>query len=358
MIAELKAMGRIDDREVEFRRRDGTPFASLLTVRTTRFEGEEVNLAWVYDISKLKATEERLKLTAQVVDTAGEGVLITDSANHIQFVNPAFTTITEYAPADVLGHDPALLHSGRHDAEFYRAMWHALEETGRWRGEVWNRRKSGEFYAEQLSIVAIKDAAGATTHHIALFSDITHRKEDEERVWRQANFDALTGLPNRSLFTDRLSQAVRQNRRDEKTFALMFLDLDGFKRVNDSLGHAAGDLLLQQVGERLCRCVRSSDTVSRLAGDEFTIIMQGVRDRDDAARLAGKLLESLTEPFDLDGKWAEVRGSLGVALFPDDALDGPVLLKLADAAMYGVKRHGKNSFAFAAPAADRILGGP
>ncbi len=348
VIAALKAEGRIDDHEVEFRRRDGSPFASLLTIRPTRFHGEEVNLAWVYDISKLKAAEERLRLTAQVVDTASEAVVITDSANRIQFVNPAFGVITEYAPEEVLGQDPSILSSGRHDGDFYRAMWRTLRETGRWRGEIWNRRKSGEFFAEQLSIVAIKDAAGATTHHIAVFSDITHRKEDEERVWRQANYDLLTGLPNRSLFVDRLSQAVRQSRREERPFALMFLDLDGFKRVNDTLGHAAGDLLLQQTAERLTQCVRASDTVARLAGDELTIIMQGLGDREDAARLASKILDSLSPPFDLDGSRAEVRGSIGVALFPDDAAEGPALLELADRAMYSVKRHGKNAYEFAA----------
>ena len=351
VIATLKTDGRIDDREVEFRRRDGSPFASLLTIRPTRFQGDEVNLAWIYDISKLKAAEERLKLTAQVVDTASEAVVITDSANRIQFVNPAFGVITEYSPDEVLGQNPSILSSGRHDADFYRAMWRALRETGRWRGEIWNRRKSGEFFAEQLSVVAIKDAAGATTHHIAVFSDITHRKEDEERVWRQANYDALTGLPNRSLFVDRLTQAVRQSRREDRPFALMFLDLDGFKRVNDTLGHAAGDLLLQQTAERLTQCVRASDTVARLAGDEFTIIMQGLGDREDAARLAAKILDSLADPFDLEGSRAEVRGSIGVALFPDDAAEGPALLELADRAMYNVKRHGKNAYEFAAPTA-------
>jgi len=346
VIAKLKADGHLDDQEVEFSRRDGTPFWSLLTVRATRVEQEVVNLAWIYDISAIKAAEEKLRLTAKVVESASEAVVITNVRNQIEYVNPAFTTITEYRAEDVIGQNPSMLQSGRHDAEFYLGMWDQIRKTGRWRGEIWNRRKSGEFYAEWLSIVAIKDPAGNTTHHIAIFSDITHRKEDEERVWRQANYDVLTGLPNRALFLDRLSQAVRQSRREGKKFALMFLDLDGFKRVNDTLGHAAGDILLQQTAARLTECMRSSDTVARLAGDEFTCILSGIRGREDAAMVAAKILDRLSEPYDLDGKEGHVRGSIGIAVFPDNSTDGSVLLQLADQAMYKVKKSGKNNFEF------------
>jgi diguanylate cyclase (GGDEF)-like protein/PAS domain S-box-containing protein len=353
IIEELKAKGHIDDHEVEFRRRDGTPFWSLLTLRTTRVEQDVVNLAWVYDISAMKAAEARLKLTAKVVESASEAVLITNSQNQIEYVNPAFTTITEYRPEDVLGANPKLLQSGRHDEDFYQAMWAEIRAKGRWRGEIWNRRKSGEFYVEWLSIVAIKDDAGNATHHIAIFSDITHRKEDEERVWRQANYDALTGLPNRALFLDRLNQAVRQGRREGRGFALLFLDLDGFKKVNDTLGHAAGDVLLQQTAARLTECMRASDTVARLAGDEFTCILWSIRNREDVSMLAGKILDRLAEPFDLDGQMAEVRGSIGVAMFPDHGGDAADLLKMADEAMYAVKKRGKNNYQFidALPAA-------
>ncbi|MCR6632229.1 MAG: diguanylate cyclase [Magnetospirillum sp.] len=346
IIERLKAQGHIDDQEVEFRRRDGTPFWSLLTLRTTRMENDVVNLAWVYDISAMKAAEASLKLTAKVVESASEAVVITNSRNQIEYVNPAFTAITEYLPEDVLGANPSMLQSGRHDADFYRAMWEEIRRTGRWRGEIWNRRKSGEFYAEWLSIAAIKDDAGVATHHIAIFSDITHRKEDEERVWRQANYDALTGLPNRSLFLDRLNQAVRQSRREGKQFALMFLDLDGFKKVNDTLGHAAGDILLQQAAARLIECMRASDTVARLAGDEFTCILWGIRNREDVAMVAAKILDRLSEPFDLEGGVAEVHGSIGIAVFPDHSADGAELMKLADEAMYNVKKRGKNNFEF------------
>jgi diguanylate cyclase (GGDEF)-like protein len=226
-------------------------------------------------------------------------------------------------------------------------MWRQLQKTGRWSGEVWNRRKSGEFFAEWLSITLIRDAMGGISHHVAVFTDITHRKEDEERVWRQANYDVLTGLPNRSLFLDRLSQAVRQSHREAKSFALMFLDLDGFKAVNDTLGHAAGDVLLQQSAVRLSDCMRSSDTLARLAGDEFVIILQGIRGREDPTIVAGKILEQLGRPYELENGVAQVQGSIGISIFPDDSTDGAGLIKLADEAMYVVKRHGKNSFRFA-----------
>lgn len=346
VVTILKGQGRINDAAVEFRRKDGTPFWGLLTLRTLQLSGGPVNLAWIYDITAMKEAEEKLRLTAKVVETVNEAVLITNADNRIEFVNPAFTAITEYEAEEVLGHSPAILKSGRHDDEFYDAMWTCLAKTGRWQGEIWNRRKSGAFYAEWLSLAALKDENGVTTHHVAVFSDITHRKEDEERVWRQANYDALTGLPNRALFIDRLALAVRQSRRDGRFFALLFLDLDGFKAVNDGLGHAAGDILLQQTAARLTSCMRASDTVSRLAGDEFTCILLGVQNHDDAALVAHKILDSVSRPFEIDGNRVQVQISIGIAMFPEDAEDGPTLLRLADEAMYAVKRQGKNNYLF------------
>lgn len=346
VLTALRRDGHIDDAEVEFRRKNGKPFWSLLTIRSTGFQREAVNLAWIYDITERKATEQQILLAAKVLETVSEGVVITDAANRIMFVNPAFSTITEYSRDEVMGRNPKFLHSGRHDRDFYSAMWDHLQQTGHWSGEVWNRRKSGEFFAEWLSITLIRDAAGAVTHHVAVFTDITHRKEDEERVWRQANYDALTGLPNRSLFLDRLSQAVRQSHREAKSFALMFLDLDGFKAVNDTLGHAAGDVLLQQTATRLSECMRASDTLARLAGDEFVVILQGIRGREDPTLVAAKILEQLSRPYDLEGGAAHIHGSIGISIFPDDSGDGAGLIKLADEAMYAVKRHGKNGFRF------------
>jgi len=347
ILAALRRVGQIDGAEVEFRRKDGTPFWALLTIRSTQFEGEPVNLAWIYDITERKAVDRQIRLAAKVLDTLREAVIITDAANEIVFVNPAFTEITEYERDEVIGGNPRLLASGRHDRAFYEAMWQRLLSTGAWSGEVWNRRKSGALFAEWLSIVAIQDPQGRTTNHVAVFSDITHRKEDEARIWRQANYDGLTGLPNRSLFLDRLAQAVQQGRRDGRHFAVMFLDLDGFKAVNDTLGHAAGDQLLQEAAKRLEQSVRASDTLARFGGDEFVVILPAIQGREDPARVAGKILEQLARPFDLEGRPAEVRGSVGIALFPGDAEDGAALLQCADQAMYEVKRQGKNGYRFA-----------
>lgn len=347
VLAELRRHGQIDGAEVEFRRKDGQPFWSLLTIRSTDFEREPVNLAWIYDITERKAAEQQILLAAKVLDTLNEAVMITDAANRIMFVNPAFSAITEYSRTEAVGNSPALLNSGRHDAAFYETMWGELLSKGSWSGDIWNRRKSGEVFAVGLSIVVIREGNGLISHYVAVFADITHRKEDEARVWRQANYDALTGLPNRSLFRDRLSQAVQQARRDGKSFAVMFLDLDGFKAVNDRLGHAAGDLLLQRASDRLSDCMRGSDTLARLAGDEFVVILHGIRGREEPALVAQKLIEQLSLPYDLDGSVAEVRGSVGIALYPDDAEDEAGLIARADQAMYAVKRRGKNSFLFA-----------
>ena len=342
----LRKDGLIDDAEVEFRRKNGEAFWSLLTIRSTDFQREPVNLAWIYDITERKRAEQQILLAAKVLENVSEGVVITDARNKIIFVNPAFSIITEYSRDDVLGENPKFLSSGRHDLEFYKTMWTKLRRNGNWSGEVWNRRKSGEFFAEWLSITMIRDSSGTVTHYVAVFTDITHRKEDEERIWRQANYDALTGLPNRSLFLDRLTQAVRQARREAKGFALMFLDLDGFKKVNDTLGHAAGDVLLQQTAVRLSECMRGSDTLARLAGDEFVIILQGTRGRHDPTIVAGKILDQLSRPYELEGGTAHIQGSIGIAMFPDDSESGEGLIKLADEAMYAVKRHGKNGFRF------------
>ncbi|SEH43233.1 diguanylate cyclase domain-containing protein [Magnetospirillum fulvum] len=347
VLAELRRHGQIDGAEVEFRRKDGRPFWSLLTIRSTDFEREPVNLAWIYDITERKAAEQQIFLAAKVLDTLNEAVMITDAANKIIFVNPAFSAITEYSRTEAVGNTPALLSSGRHDGAFYEAMWSELLSKGSWSGDIWNRRKSGEVFPVGLSIVVIRESNGLVSHYVAVFSDITHRKEDEARVWRQANYDALTGLPNRSLFLDRLSQGVQQARRDGKSFAVMFLDLDGFKAVNDRLGHAAGDLLLQRASERLSDCMRGSDTLARLAGDEFVLILHGIRGREEPALVARKLIDQLSLPYDLDGSVAEVRGSVGIALYPDDAEDEAGLIARADQAMYAVKRRGKNGFLFA-----------
>jgi len=346
IVRRLKAEGGAHDVETQFRRSDGSAFWVLMTVREGTLAGEPVNLAWLADITQRKKAESHMRLAAAVVETANEGIVVTDAAGRIETVNGAFTRLTGYAADEVIGNSPAMLASGRHDRTFFAEMWHDLNRNGRWQGEVWNRRKDGAVYVEWLSIAAVRDANGVTAHYLGVFTDITARKETEERVWRKANFDALTGLPNRALFLDRLSQTERQARREGNSFALLYIDLDNFKAVNDTLGHAAGDHLLQLAASRLIATVRASDTVARLSGDEFTIILDRISSARDAENVARKVVDKLAQPFDLDGSEAWVAASVGIALYPDHGEDPKLLRHLADQAMYSVKRNGKNGYAF------------
>ena len=305
-------------------------------------------------LNSMRQANEQLRLAAIVFETTAEAIIVTDRENRIQAVNRAFCNITGYTKDEVLGKNPSLQSSGRHDPAYYRQMWNCLKKDKKWEGEIWERRKSGELYPARMIINAVCNDRGETTGYVALFSDITERKQQEERLWRQANFDALTGLPNRALFMDRLSQAIHSARREGWSLALMFIDLDRFKWVNDSLGHEAGDQLLQEVARRLRACARESDTVARLGGDEFTIILPDIDGRSGGAQVAKKVLESLAQPLALAGREeAFTSGSIGIAFYPDDASDADTLLKNADMAMYQVKKSGRNAFAFFAKEMDK-----
>ncbi|NVJ91593.1 MAG: EAL domain-containing protein [Methylocystaceae bacterium] len=299
-------------------------------------------LAVKEDITHRKETAAQLELAAAVFETATEAILVCDSETKIQTVNRSFTDITGYEMEEVIGKTPSILKSGRHDKSFYNEMYSQLLNTGTWAGEIWNRRKNGEIYPQWLSIRAIQDEAGNILRYISLFSDITHRKKTEERILYQANYDALTDLPNRSLFRDRLQRAIIRADREHKKVALLFIDLDRFKHVNDTLGHAAGDLLLQEAARRLTSIVRKSDTVARLGGDEFTIIIQDLDDFRLVETIVEKLLESLALPYELENNVAFVSGSIGITIYPNDASNVTELLKNADAAMYQAKENGRN----------------
>ena len=293
--------------------------------------------------------EEELKLAATVYRDSSEAMTVTDEDNHIIAVNQAFSEITGYEPGEVIGRNPSLLQSGHHDSAFYKAMWEQIQATGRYRGEIWNRRKNGEFFAAQTTINAVPGEDGKPHRYVALLSDITERKKSDELIWTQANFDALTGLPNRRLFRDRLQYEIRNARRNNQPLALMFLDLDGFKYVNDTLGHDMGDLLLKEVSERLKRCVRETDTVGRLGGDEFTVILTELHDPSNIDRAARLILKTVSEPILLGKKTAHVSASIGITLFPDDAMDIEDLIRNADQAMYAAKDSGKNQYHYFTP---------
>ncbi|MDO9226146.1 MAG: EAL domain-containing protein [Pseudomonadota bacterium] len=298
------------------------------------------------DVTDTRAAEAELRLAARVFEHAGEAIMVTDADNRIVKVNPAFTAITGYAAEEVLGETPARFKSGRHDAAFYLAMWHSLAETDAWEGEIWDRRRDGGIYPKWLTISAMRDSQGELRHYVALFTDISERKRSEERIRHLAEHDALTGLPNRSLLQDRLRQAMTRAEREHTRLALLFVDLDRFKLVNDSLGHAVGDALLQEVAHRLQSTARASDTVSRQGGDEFLILLADIEQNEDAGRVAQKMLDTLSEPCVLAGHELRITPSIGISLYPDDSTDLEQLIKSADIAMYQAKESGRYAYQF------------
>lgn len=305
---------------------------------------ETVQLAAL--VIERKRTENELQIAASVHQAIGEAITVTDSDNRIIAINPAFIQLTGYTSQEAIGQTPSILKSGRHDAQFYQSMWQSLETTGRWQGEICNRRKNGDEYPEWLSINTIYDSEGKVLRRISMFSDITDKKRAEETIWRQANYDPLTALPNRRLFRDRLQQQVMKAQRSGLMLAVLFIDLDRFKEVNDTLGHHIGDRLLIEAARRICDCVRSSDTVARLGGDEFTVIMDELADTHRVGEVTQAMLHTLAAPFILDGETAYISASIGITLFPNDATDVDTLLKNADQAMYASKEGGRNRFSY------------
>jgi len=294
------------------------------------------------NITQRKQTEDELRLASMVYENSSEAMVVTNAENHIIAVNPSFEKLTGYTMEEVLGKDPKVLSSGRQDHAFYRAMWNELESVGHWHGELWDKRKNGEIYPKSLSINTIRNEQGEVHRYVALFSDITKKKESEELIWRQANFDTLTGLPNRRMFHDRMDMEIKKAHRNGLQMALLLLDLDHFKEINDTLGHDMGDNLLKEAASRLSACVRESDTVARLGGDEFAIILGELEDIASIERIARDILQKLAEPFRLGNDTGYVSTSIGITLYPDDATDIEALLKNADQAMYEAKKQGRN----------------
>jgi diguanylate cyclase (GGDEF)-like protein/PAS domain S-box-containing protein len=291
-------------------------------------------------------TEVERRLSATVFDNSSDAIMVSDHKNRIISVNSAFCEITGYAREEVLGKDPKMLSAGRQQREFYLELWNSLGETGKWSGEIWNRRKTGELYPEWLSISTVKNNHGGITHYVGIFSDITERKQAEERVRHLAHYDALTDLPNRTLFHDRLQQALIQALRSHEQVAVMFIDLDRFKVINDTLGHCVGDLLLQAVAQRLTNCVRQGDTVCRQGGDEFVILLPTIIHAEDAALVAQKILDSVIQPYYLENHELHISSSIGISFFPNDGTSAEILMKNADVAMYRAKDLGRNNYQF------------
>ncbi|MHA6964035.1 EAL domain-containing protein [Zobellella denitrificans] len=292
----------------------------------------------------LSRSRLNLELAERVIEASLEGIIITDAEGRIEFVNPAFSHTTGYSPEEVLGRTPAVLSSGRHDSAFYAEMWRTLRERGYWRGEIWNRRKSGQLYLELLTVTAIRDAEGNIGNYAALFTDITHIRENEDQIRQLAYYDPLTRLPNRRLLEDRLELAIRHAHRHQRRLAVLFIDLDHFKQVNDSLGHAAGDELLLEVSRRLGDRLREDDTLARLGGDEFIVLLPDLEEADEVTRVARRLIDAIGEPFRIGQQSFRIGCSLGISLYPDDATDAEELVHHADAAMYRAKQEGRNGY--------------
>ncbi|MGB9991862.1 putative bifunctional diguanylate cyclase/phosphodiesterase [Massilia sp. SM-13] len=303
-----------------------------------------------HDITQRKRNEERLNIAAIAFESP-QGMMVTDAHGRIVQVNSAFSGITGYAETDVLGHTPAVLSSGKHDEAFYRAMWDAIGANGMWAGEIWNRRKNGEIYPEWLSIAAVVGDGGAVTHYVATFTDITVSKAASDEIRSLAFYDPLTRLPNRRLFLDRLKHAISAIHRHRMHGALLFLDLDNFKTLNDTLGHSTGDLLLQHVAQRLVSCVRDSDTVARLGGDEFVLIIEdlgptAVEAAAQTKSICNKILAELNAPYRLASHTCHSTPTIGATLFNDSRQKPDELLMQADIAMYQAKRSGRNTMCF------------
>jgi diguanylate cyclase (GGDEF)-like protein/PAS domain S-box-containing protein len=298
-------------------------------------------------IRERAASAKADRLAATVFNKAAEAIVVTDADNRIEMVNPAFCSITGYSADEVIGENPRILQSGKHSLEFYKNLWASLLKKGSWQGEIWNRRKNGKVYPEWSAISVVRDENNKIINHVAMFVDISKWKKYEKDIWKQANFDLLTGLPNRNMVMDRLKQEIERVKRNEMKFAVFFIDLDHFKNVNDSMGHSAGDELLKQAADRISKSVRHTDIVARLGGDEFITILLDTSEKFVMERIARQILHGISQPYIIQKK-SEVflSGSIGVTVCPDDASSVELLLQNADTAMYKAKEKGRNNVQF------------
>jgi len=307
-------------------------------------------LGSVENITERKRAEEKLRQAAKVLENSAEAITITNAQTQIISVNKAFTQITGYSEAEILGQRTTILKSGKHSLEFYQKMWKSISTIGYWEGEIWNRRKNGEIYQEWLHISVIKDEnTTEITNYLAIFSDITERKQTEQRLAYLAHYDDLTGLPNRNLFYEKATLALTHAQPQNQPVAIIFLDLDRFKYINDTWGHLVGDLLLKDVTRRLTNCLSKTDTIARLGGDDFTLLLENLNNHQAIETVAKGIIAALQIPFELNGHEVFITASLGLSIYPIDGVDVDTLLKHADAAMYRAKEAGRNNYQFYKP---------
>ena len=306
------------------------------------------------EVTDLKETEAQLKLAACVFDCTLDGIVITDVNGIILSVNPAFTNITGYSAEEAIGLTPRILKSYRHDQAFYALMWEKIITQGQWHGEIWNRRKNGDLFLERLTISMVGDDKGRPIRYISVFNDITDLWHKDEHLKHLAFYDALTDLPNRTLLMERLGQKIISCERQQCNLAVMFLDLDGFKSINDRFGHNVGDELLKVISKRLLELVRQSDIVARLGGDEFIFVVHDPKARNEILQVAERIINSLNKPIEVAGNLLNVGSSIGISIFPDDGVKAIDLITRADKAMYASKSSDKNQIHFFAPELDKI----
>jgi diguanylate cyclase (GGDEF)-like protein/PAS domain S-box-containing protein len=342
LLDQLQHNGFVRDFRSHIRHKDGRIFLCELSTRPILIAGEDCMLTIARDITERQQMQEKIQLAATVFESTAEGVLITDTAQRINAVNRAFSEITGYSEQEALGQTPSLLASGQHDSAFYASLWYQLTAEGHWQGEISNRRKNGEIYPCWLTISAVRNKERFITHFVAVFADISSLKHAQARLDYQAHHDPLTGLPNRTLFENRLQAALIHSQESGSLGAVLFLDLDRFKHINDSLGHPVGDLLLKGIAVRLKENLRDIDTVARLGGDEFIILLPGLQHPSDVEAIASKLLASFSAPFQAGEHEFFISSSIGSALFPTDGEDVATVIKNADAAMYRSKAKGRN----------------
>ncbi|BEV72872.1 MULTISPECIES: EAL domain-containing protein [unclassified Paludibacterium] len=317
-----------------------------VTLHEMVYEGERYRSVTAHDITERMQAEDALRLAAKVFETSAEAILIANSQNRILKVNDAFLSSTGYSEDEVIGQTPSILASGRHSRQFYDEMWKYLREHGKWSGEIWNRRKNGEIFPEWLTISVLHDERGKISHYVALFTDMTESKRQEAEMRYMAEYDPLTDLPNRALINDRMQQAIAEAQSQGSELAVLFIDLDHFKRVNDSLGHALGDELLRQAAQRLGQTVRDIDSLGRSGGDEFVLILTQLKRHEEAAQVAERMLAALSEPFTLGEHAVQVSASIGISLYPKDGRDIQGLMMSADLALYHAKASGRDIFRF------------
>jgi diguanylate cyclase (GGDEF)-like protein/PAS domain S-box-containing protein len=333
-----------NDLEQQYIRKDGSVFDVESAMNVMHYHDKQVVMVNVRDITDRKQSEERLRLAQTVFDNTIDGIIVINRLGTILSINEAFTALTGYSAEDIVGEGLKFLQSCIHDTEFLVELWRKVQASGQWQGEIWNRRKTGEEFTAWLNLKAVMDGEGRINKVVGVFSDLTARDHYVTQIRHQAFHDALTGLPNRALYYERLDHLLAYSQRTDQMFGVMFLDLDGFKMVNDEFGHNTGDLLLRAVAERVKSCIRSSDTLARMGGDEFTLLLPQIQQVEDVITVAQKIISAFNLPYKLQQSTHQVTTSIGIALYPFHSRSAETLLKQADTAMYRAKYSGKNHF--------------